>query len=321
MVEMSRFGTVKGILAEGKLNYEKVFENIVNSLSEYITKAHLKSCVLGLSGGIDSCVCSIITKEACDKVGIPLIGISIPCSSNKEDENSSANAAGKEFCHEFYTENIQDLFAFTEKTCNNAMSLTSTNISQGNIKARLRMIYLYNIASIRGGMVISTGNFTENILGFCTLHGDICDLDIIGNLWKTEVYDLAQWLLEKRYKGSEALKRAIEITPTDGNGVSNSDLDQIAPGLSYFEVDNVLRIWYGLNDKIKMQWLNNHDAFNKTWALNALANGSSGQKPYTMENVERIIKRVLANEFKQKIMPYSINIFADGKDPNITKLA
>lgn len=321
MVEMSRFGTIKGILSDGKLNYEKVFTNIVNSLSEYITKCKLKSCVLGLSGGIDSCVCAAITKEACEKAGVPLIGVSLPCSSNKEDETTSADAAGGEFCHEYYVVNLQDLFKFAEETCNGAMSLTSTNISQGNIKARLRMIYLYNVASIRGGMVISTGNYTENVLGFCTLHGDICDLDIIGNLWKTEVYGLAQWLLDNRYKNSDALKRAIAIIPTDGNGVSNSDLYQIAPGLTYFEVDHILSVWCGLSPKIREKWLKDHKSFNDTWGLNGLANGTEGRKPYTMENVDKVIHRVLANQFKQKIMPYSINMFADGTDPNITKLA
>lgn len=48
-----------------------------------------------------------------------------------------------------------------------------TPISKGNIQARLRMIYLYNLASIHKGLVMSTDNQTEYQLGFWTIHGDV----------------------------------------------------------------------------------------------------------------------------------------------------
>ena len=136
-----------------------------------------------------------------------------------------------------------------------AESKYQTPIANGNIQARLRMIYLYNLASIHKGLVMSTDNQTEYQLGFWTIHGDVGDFDPIQGLWKTEVYELAKWLIGYYYgikkevdaDGArkicdmcEAIKKSMSLTPTDGLGISNSDLDQIG-AKSYYDVDRVLQ--------------------------------------------------------------------------------
>ena len=233
------------------LDYKSVFETIVNSTAEYLTNSGIKAMVLGLSGGLDSTVCAAICCKVNEKTGIPLIGISLPCSTNKEDEVSSAVLAGKEFCNTFIENNIQDVFEVVERACAGISAMSSTPISQGNIKARLRMITLYDIASKMHGLVIGTSNVTERLTGFWTLHGDDNDINLLGDLWKTEVYELAEYLYKNVYKDSKALKAAIEITPTDGNGVSKSDADQIMPGYTYSDIDTVLSTWNALSPKIK----------------------------------------------------------------------
>ena len=72
------------------LNYEKVFNNIVNATCNYLITNRLKSMVLGISGGIDSSVTAAICKVVSQKANIPLIGVSLPCSTNGTDEVSSA---------------------------------------------------------------------------------------------------------------------------------------------------------------------------------------------------------------------------------------
>lgn len=233
------------------LDYKKVFETIVNTTADYLTKSNIKVMVLGLSGGLDSTVCAAIGKSVFGKTGIPLIGVSLPCSTNKADERSSASMAGEEFCNEFIENNIQDVFEVLERACKGISSIDSTPISQGNIKARLRMITLYDIASKRGGIVIGTSNTTERLTGFWTLHGDEGDINPIGGLWKTEVYELADYLYKNVFNDFKALKAAIEITPTDGNGVSKSDADQIMPGYTYNDIDIVLSTWDALSPKMK----------------------------------------------------------------------
>ena len=258
-----------------KLNYEHVFNTLVEETAKYITKNNLKAMVLGISGGIDSTVVAAICHEVSKKTGIPLIGRSLPIK-NKSDEFDVSKLVGEAFCDEFKVFNLSssyksvlfDLCADTGliKDCkgydwywvSDLEELAGrTPIANGNIQARCRMIHLYDIASIRKGLVMSTDNQTEYQLGFWTIHGDVGDFDPIQGLWKTEVYELAKWLIGYYYgcgikkevdaDGArkicdmcEAIKKSMSLTPTDGLGISNSDLDQIG-AKSYYDVDRELQ--------------------------------------------------------------------------------
>ncbi len=284
------------------IDYKEVFDTIVKVTADYLTNNEIKVMVLGLSGGLDSTVCAAICKKVFENTGIPLIGISLPCSTNKGDEVSSAALAGKEFCDEFSEVNIQDGFECIESLCVKTSGKNSTPISQGNIKARLRMIVLYDIASKRRGIVIDTDNTTEHSIGFFTVNGDVGDLNPIGNLWKTEVYGLARYLHDNVFKDSEALKAAIEITPTDGNGVSNSDVDQIMPGYTYDDVDSILIHWMTLDDRIKKSYLK--DGFNQRGTVFAKL-----VEKYGEDNVKRVIMRSVNSEYKRLPHPIPIDVF------------
>jgi NAD+ synthetase len=284
------------------LDYKSVFETIVDVTSDYVKKCGLKTMVIGLSGGLDSTVCAAICKKVSEKNGVKLIGVSLPCSTNKEDEKTSASLAGKEFCDEYIENNIQDVFVVAERACEGIAKLPSTGISQGNIKARLRMIVLYDIASKMRGIVIDTDNLTEHFLGFFTVNGDVADFNPIGNLWKTEVYGLAEYMFNEVYKDSAALKAAIEIVPTDGNGVSGSDLDQIMPGYTYADVDKILMRWVTLDDRVKQSYL--RDGFSQKGTIFAKL-----VEEYGEDNVRRVIMRCVGSEFKRLPHPIPIDVF------------
>lgn len=254
-------------------DYSQVYEQIIKQTGEYCIKYNIKSLVLGLSGGLDSTVCAAILREVSKQYGVKLIGISLPCSTNSRLERSTAATCGDCFCDEYKEVNLQDLYLLTKAKCDTEIG-ESTRISQGNLKARLRMIMLYNTASINNGIVIDTDNLTEHYLGFFTIHGDVGDFKPIGKLWKTEVYELANYVMGLYTKNLEDMQAnralihenpgefnrcqlaestmmaAIHIKPTDGNGVTEStngfqpssgDLDQIAPGYTYADVDKALK--------------------------------------------------------------------------------
>lgn len=250
-----------------ELNYERVFNILVKETSNYITRNRLNAMVLGISGGIDSTVVAAICHEVSKQTGIPLIGRSLPIK-NKEDEFDVSKLVGEAFCNDFKVVNLTDGYLAVYNSIiggeenliscgDDAESKYQTPIANGNVQARLRMIYLYNLASIHKGLVMSTDNQTEYQLGFWTIHGDVGDFDPIQGLWKTEVYELAKWLIGYYYECGikkevdadgarkicdmcEAIKKSISLTPTDGLGISNSDLDQIG-AKSYYDVDRVLQ--------------------------------------------------------------------------------
>ena len=170
-------------------DYQQIYDNIVNSVSDYLKDNDLKAMVLGISGGIDSTVVAAICRIVSNETRIPLIGVSLPCVTNKGCEVSTASIVGREFCDEFKEISLQDLYQSASAFCKALDGTATTNIAEGNIKARLRMVALYHIASLRHGIVMDTDNLTEFALGFFTIHGDQGDLSPISLLWKHEVYE------------------------------------------------------------------------------------------------------------------------------------
>lgn len=225
-------------------NYENLFNKLVKKTSEYLTTNNLKCMVLGISGGIDSTVVAAICHEVSKKTGIPLIGRSLPTKYNKKGETTTADLVGKAFCNDFQTFYIGDMY---ENVLDELIetSENQTPIANGNIQARLRMIYLYNLASIHRGLVMDTDNLTENNLGYFTIHGDVGDFNPIGCLWKTEVFKLAEWLFHHYEKSdypqlAKAVRASLQLKPTAGLGITDSDLDELGAE-SYEQVDAILQ--------------------------------------------------------------------------------
>ncbi|MFN8254057.1 MAG: NAD(+) synthase [Bacteroidales bacterium] len=226
-------------------DYKTAVKNIRTILADYIREHKLKSLVVGLSGGIDSSLCAVLAYPVCNELGISLIGRSITIETNKPEEIKRAAAIGKHFTTDFLEVDLTAIFkqmadVLIEKDENEDKNSFEFKIRRGNMKARTRMIYLYDLAAKNRGMVLSTDNFTELMLGFWTLHGDVGDYGMVQNLWKTEIYGMASFLAEEMEKEPrQALKDCITAIATDGLGITNSDLDQLGAA-TYDEVDQVL---------------------------------------------------------------------------------
>lgn len=325
-----------------ELNYEHVFNVLVDKTAEYVTSNNLKAMVLGISGGIDSTVVAAICHEVSKKTDIPLIGRSLPIK-NKEDEFSVSELVGEAFCDEFKVFNLSNSYkASLFDLCADAglikdrkgydwywvsdlEELTGrTPIANGNLQARCRMKHLYDIASIRKGLVMSTDNQTEYQLGFWTIHGDVGDFDPIQDLWKTEVYGLANYLQDHyKSKALEALRNdyketcdnykamscaiynSCKLVPTDGLGISNSDLDQIG-AKDYATVDDILSRFIPFENFRKSydsagQIMHPHDemAESDCWSQLCARHGE--------DVVNKVWSRHLASEFKRKKAPIYIS--------------
>ncbi len=227
-------------------NFDKAVKNIRQEFENYILKSNLKSVVLGLSGGIDSAICAALAYDVCQKNNINLIGRSIAIETNKIDENQRGRMIGEVYTTDYQHIDLTDTYLklrpdVVENSENEDVTNLSFKLRMGNIKARLRMIYLYELAAKHKGMVLSTDNLTELLLGFWTLHGDVGDYAMIQQLWKTEVYQMSEFIAnhEADAQQREALLACINATPTDGLGITDSDLEQLQAN-SYFEVDKIL---------------------------------------------------------------------------------
>jgi len=246
------------------IDYEKTIKNIREKLRNYLTQNKLKSMVIGVSGGADSALVCALAYPVAKELGIQLIGRSITIESNKQDEIERARGIGKYFCTDFLEIDLSDKYRVMremdemEGEIDSSMGLDiAQRIRMGNIKARMRMIYLYNLASKNKGLVLSTDNFTEYMVGFWTLHGDVGDYGMIQELWKTEVYGMIEWISNNELffdvgyneESINSLSSMLDAVATDGLGITNSDLDQLLPNWKekhtttrqgYEEVDNIL---------------------------------------------------------------------------------
>ncbi len=295
------------------MDWNKFINGSVNFISNYLITNRLDSMILGISGGIDSTIAAILCSKAAKNTNTKLIGVSLMCSTNKQDECYAADLVGKAFCNEYYKENIQVPYEAISKFCINSTATKgmSTKISEGNIKARLRMIYLWNLSGFRNGVTIDTDNRTEHELGFFTLHGDQNYLNPgLIYLWKTEVYELADYLCTgymestvptKHTEQSKAIEQSMALIPTDGNGVSNGDCEQF--GLdNYEQVDDVLKTMYYGRTNIK-----EHPELLR--AYNDLA--QTGIHPeyirlidsYNEQGVDKVMILHQNTEFKRKELP------------------
>lgn len=246
----------KELYYEATVAQEEIqFNFLIEFLQSYVEKFKLKSMVLGISGGLDSTFTAIVCHEVEKRTGIKLIGLSMPLK-NTDEEKSSAEVTGRAWTTNennffiFPIEGIYDQFQLDlqmfgdgwnsrkEKRVGEDAEDTNlrigktTKISNGNIMARVRMTLLYHYAGINKGLVMSTGNKTENELGFFTIHGDEpMDFPLLSNLYKSEVYEILRWYLKENREHLtpeqiQSIESALQILPTDGNGI-NSDLDQI----------------------------------------------------------------------------------------------
>lgn len=227
--------------------YATIANNIVDETIRYLNlNPSLKSFVIGISGGIDSALTAALAKVVCDKTGIKLIGRSLPIESDKEEFNR-AMLVGNCFCHDFEVVSLTAQFAMFKSEVqfgSNVEDEQEEKIRLGNIKARVRMIFLYDLAHRNNGVVLSTDNYSEYLQGFWTLHGDVGDFGMLQNLFKTEVYGLANFLAEI-YKGKEettsfkAIIDCVDAIPTDGLGITTSDYEALSVN-SYEELDKIL---------------------------------------------------------------------------------
>ena len=112
--------------------------------------------------------------------------------------------------------------------------LKESNLAVGNLKARIRMSIIYYYANAKNYLVSGTGNKSEILIGYFTKHGDgACDMEPIGDLYKTEVYKLSKYL---------NVQDAIIKKPPRA-GLWENQTDEAEIGMSYDLLDEILYLY------------------------------------------------------------------------------
>ena len=214
---------------------ENVVDYIVNWLRDYATNTGMKGFVIGISGGIDSAV----TSTLCAKTGLPLLCLEMPIHQAPSQVNRALNHM--EWLQANFNQvsiehvNLTPVFDSLIDALPTVEDEASRFMSLANTRARLRMTTLYYFAALKKLLVAGTGNKVEDFgIGFYTKYGDGgVDLSPIADLFKTEVYNIAEFL------GINT--DIIDAPPTDGLwGDDRTDEDQI--GASYPELEWAMKM-------------------------------------------------------------------------------
>lgn len=209
---------------------------IIQGLLDYRKENGVDTVCIGMSGGIDSALTAALFQSAAWKV----IGVVMPIHQNNDETQRGIEACEAlnieyqvvdlsepyDSLVKFYQDSDVD---FDPELVNDNMR--RQQIRKGNIRARLRMITLYNIASKNNGIVGSTDNFSELAAGFWTLHGDVGDVAPIQSLTKS-------WEVPAMAEVMQVPDSILRATPTDGLGIDSGDESQF--GHSYAQLDLVL---------------------------------------------------------------------------------
>jgi NAD+ synthase len=207
--------------------------NLVNGLKDFFKKNNKTKAVIGLSGGIDSAVCLAISVKALGNENVTAIFMpDIKITSNESKIN--VIKLSKQFnvnLIEISINNIEDSFKLNWKR---------NEIAKMNLKARIRMLILYDYANSNDALVIGTSNKSEIYLGYGTKYGDSAsDIMLIGDLYKTEVYELA--------KNIDIPKEIIERKPSAELKKNQTDEEEM--GIKYEIADKIIETL--LNNEIK----------------------------------------------------------------------
>lgn len=210
----------------------KTAKAIVSWLIDKLEESKQKGFVVGVSGGVDSALVSTL----CAMTQAPVACLILPIHQNAEHTNRGLEHTQK--LHDTF-ENVStrlvDLSVVSD-TLKDTIGCFVQGLVEANMRSRLRMTTLYAFANNNKYLVAGTGNLIEDErLGFFSKFGDgAVDLSPIGNLTKTQVFELAAhlWIPES----------ILKAKPTDGlwNDDSHSDEDQL--GDTYTDLERAMAL-------------------------------------------------------------------------------
>lgn len=201
----------------------KTLDSILAFLKNEITKRGFRQVVVGLSGGIDSAVVTLLCHKALEGNTKALLMPSLNSSQASIDDSINLCVA---FGIEYVLMPIKD---FDNTFC--MLYPNHTKLARGNFCARMRMATLYHVAQMEGRLVVGTSNKTEIMLGYGTIFGDLAyAINPIGNLYKTQIYMLAKML----HIPAQIINKAPSADFYDGQ------TDEKELGYSYDNIDRFL---------------------------------------------------------------------------------
>jgi NAD+ synthase (glutamine-hydrolysing) len=248
----------------------KIHDALVLGVRDYFGKLGFKKAIIGLSGGIDSAVTLALTSEALgpENVRVLLMPSQFSSDHSVNDARSLAENLGVTYniipikgAFDAFMENLAPIFGDLP-----------FNVTEENIQARSRGLYLMALSNKFGNILLNTTNKSEMAVGYGTLYGDLAGgLSVIADVYKMEVYELAEYI-----------NRDKEIIPI--NTITKPPSAELRPN----QKDSDSLPDYEILDKILFEYIENTRGPQEIIDMG-----------YDEKLVKRILRLVNINEFKR----------------------
>jgi NAD+ synthase (glutamine-hydrolysing) len=257
-------------------SFEKSFEEetltgLIYGVKEYFEKMKFKKAVIGLSGGLDSAIVTYIAVEALGKENVHVV--LMPSKYSSEGSITDAEKLINNLKISSNKVSIQPVVDKTLKQLSSSFNGKTSKVTEENLQARLRGVYLMAFSNNDNYLVLTTGNKSELAVGYCTLYGDMSgSLAVIADVYKSDVYRITNFInRDKEIIPQEIINKppSAELSP------NQKDQDILPP--------------YAILDKILKMYLEENKEFDEISAI-------IGDKKL----VQKVLRMVDINEFKRK---------------------
>ncbi|THB67540.1 MAG: NAD+ synthase [Gammaproteobacteria bacterium] len=287
LIDTTLIGEMKTVDIHGANIYEDFYRQIILGLKDYVEKCGFRGVVIGSSGGIDSALTIALAVAALGAENVIAVTMPGPFSSGGSvgDSESLCSNLGVRL----FNVSIVDAYHLAQKRFTDSFGGEPGRLTKENMQARIRGQIIMEYSNNFGHLPLSTGNKSEMSVGYATLYGDMNGgLNLIGDLYKTEVYGLSQYI--NRINCSEIIPDAIiEKEPSAELSEGQKDSDSLP---EYELLDAVLKLY------IEGEFLDNRE----------IADINSIIDKYNFKDIASVMKMVDRAEYKRRQAPPIIRV-------------
>jgi NAD+ synthetase len=212
---------------------ENLHRALLSGIGDYARKNRFPSVIVGLSGGVDSALTTLLATRALGADKVHVLTMPGPYSSSATRRDARALAANLGVKLEEVS--IEPVMLAFNQALSKSLGSAPPGLEQENLQARIRSCLLMTLANRFGHLLLATSNRSEAMTGYATLYGDMTGgLAPIAHLYKNEIYKLcAQLDPEHKLIPPDIITRApsAELSP------GQTDQDTLPP---YPVLDKIL---------------------------------------------------------------------------------
>lgn len=175
--EITRYVDKAPFVPGNREDRDRRCEEIINiqayGLKKRLEHTGLKTCVLGISGGLDSTLALLVVCKAFDLLSLDrkgIIAVTMPCFGTTDRTYNNAIALARELSVSFLEIPIKDAVNLHFRDIGHDASVH--DVIYENVQARERTQIIMDLANKYNGLVIGTGDMSELALGWATYNGD-----------------------------------------------------------------------------------------------------------------------------------------------------